>query len=151
MYSLIQVLLIILCILASVLKGTKTPIQYFAPLNVLLASGAKVQTRGEVRASLKLQQSDFVKDFYVLPITGCEIVLGAGWLKSLGDILWNFETMRMRFTVGGIEYLLQGATTTEATMIGCKAMTRLLRKEKEAMLVQVRPTLRNQSIEVQQP
>ncbi|XP_004292526.1 PREDICTED: uncharacterized protein LOC101313866 [Fragaria vesca subsp. vesca] len=119
------------------LKGTKFPVQYFSPLNVRLASGAKMKTRGEVHAQLSLQDFNFAADFYILPVTGCEIELGAGWLKSLGDILWNFETMRMKFKVSELEYMLQGIVAPSASVISCKAMTRLLKKEKEAMLVQV--------------
>ncbi len=65
-----------------------------------------MQTKGEVHTSLNLQGYDFDGDFYILPMTGCKVVLGAGWLRSLGDILWNFDTMKMRFSVGGQEYLL---------------------------------------------
>ncbi|KAL6223610.1 hypothetical protein ACLB2K_006993 [Fragaria x ananassa] len=73
------------------LKGRKLPIHHFSPLNISLASGARMQTKGEVRASLKLQGFLCTNDFYILPVTGCEIVLGAAWLKTLGDILWNFD------------------------------------------------------------
>lgn len=122
------------------LKGTRLPVHHFAPLNVSLASGAKMQTKGEVRAELNLQGYNCANDYYILPVTGCEIVLGASWLKSLGDILWNFETMKMKFTVSQQEYCLQGELSSESKVIGCKAMTRLLRNEKEAMLIQVQAT-----------
>ncbi|KAM5551624.1 hypothetical protein ABKV19_026461 [Rosa sericea] len=121
------------------LKGTKILVHQFSPLNVILASGAKMKTKGEVKVELRLQQFLFSDDFYVLPVTGCEVVLGAGWLRSLGDILWNFETMRMQFQVKDIAYQLQGETSTTATVISCKAMTKLLKKEREAMMIQVQP------------
>ncbi|PRQ25670.1 putative succinate dehydrogenase (quinone) [Rosa chinensis] len=133
------------------LRGTKVHVHHLPPLNVILASGAKMKTQGEATIDLQLQQFQFTDEFYILPVTGCEIVLGAGWLRSLGDILWNFDTMRMRFTVNGSEFQLQGETITEATVINCKAMTRLLRKEKEAMLVQVQPILQSQEVLVQDP
>lgn len=41
------------------LHGTKTHIHKFAPLNVVLASGAKMKTHGEVRIELKLQEYMF--------------------------------------------------------------------------------------------
>lgn len=88
-----------------VLKVTKLPVRKLKPLNVLLASGAKVKTTGEVTTSFNLQGCDFIKDFYVLPMTGCQVVLGASWLRSLGDILWNFETMKMKFVKDGVLYL----------------------------------------------
>ncbi|XP_004305749.1 PREDICTED: enzymatic polyprotein-like [Fragaria vesca subsp. vesca] len=103
----------------------------------LLKGRAKVQTKGEATVQLQLQDYTFTDDFYVLPVSGCEIVLGTKWSKSLGDILCNFEQMKMKFSVGGSEIQLQGITSAQESMISCKAMTRLLRKEREAMLVQV--------------
>ncbi|KAM5587861.1 hypothetical protein ABKV19_006351 [Rosa sericea] len=133
------------------LKGTKTQVHKLPPLNVVLASGAKMKTQGEVQVNLQLQDFQFLADYYVLPVTGCEIVLGASWLRSLGDILWNFETMRMKFTVQGSEFQLQGETEAKAMVISCKAMTRLLRKEREAMLVQMQPTFPSQTVTPQNP
>ncbi|KAK9941774.1 hypothetical protein M0R45_007468 [Rubus argutus] len=98
-----------------------------------------MQTMGEIHYSLQLQQFAFVADFYVLPVSGCEIILGATWLKTLGDILWNFDKMLMKFTVEGVDYQLQGELDPQTSMVSCKAMTRLLWKEKEAMMVQVLP------------
>lgn len=40
-------------------------------------------------------------EVFILPINGCEILLGARWLRTLGDILWNFEAMTMRFKLEG--------------------------------------------------
>lgn len=117
------------------LKGTKFPVHYFAPLSVSLASGARMQTKGEVTASLEMQGFVCTNDFYILPVTGCEVVLGATWLKTLGDILWNFETMKIKFMVSQQEFCLQGEQSVEVKAIGCKSMTRLLRKEREAMLI----------------
>ncbi|XP_024196010.1 uncharacterized protein LOC112199194 [Rosa chinensis] len=81
------------------------------------ASGAKMKTCGEAKIELQLQQFSFSDDFYILPVTGYEIVLGASWLRPLGDILWNFDTMRC------------------------------LKKKKEAMLVQVQPVLANEKLD----
>lgn len=119
----------------TLLKNLKTPAHRLSALNVQLASGAKMQTLGELHYSLQLQQFDFAVDFYVLPVSGCEIVLGACWLKTLGDIAWNFDKMLMRFNVEGVDYQLQGELDPKTSMVSCKAMTRLLRKEKDAMMV----------------
>ncbi|GKB76333.1 retrotransposon-related protein [Tanacetum coccineum] len=40
-------------------------------------------------------------DVMVLPLGGCEMVLGVQWLSTLGDIKWNFESMRMEFVYNG--------------------------------------------------
>lgn len=135
----------------TLLKNLKSPVSNLLPLNVMLASGARMKTQGEVSVTLQLQQYEFSADFYILPISGCEIILGASWLKSLGDILWNFENMIMKFSMDGREYQLQGELQPHTTVVSCKAMTRLLRKEKEAMLIQVSPVAECKTIEAIHP
>lgn len=123
----------------SLLKNLKTQVHHFPPLNVRLASGAKMRTMGEINYVMKLQEFEFAADYYILPVSGCEIVLGASWLRTLGDIVWNFDSMVMKFRIQEKGYQLQGEVAPHATVVTCKSMTRLLRKEREAMLVQIRP------------
>jgi hypothetical protein len=40
--------------------------------------------------SLKLQEFSFHTDLFILPLAGCDEVLGVQWLRTLGPILWNF-------------------------------------------------------------
>lgn len=135
----------------TLLKNLKAPVSTLLPLNVMLASGARMRTHGEVTAVLQLQQYAFCADFYILPVSGCEIVLGASWLKVLGDILWNFEKMTMKFQVNGRDYQLQGGVDSQTTVVSSKALSRLLRKEKEAVMVQVAPIVKLNSTEAVHP
>ncbi|PHT68550.1 hypothetical protein T459_28037 [Capsicum annuum] len=43
----------------------------------------------------------FDSDMLVLPIGGCNMVLGIQWLISLGDIMWNFKKLKMEFNIKG--------------------------------------------------
>ncbi|KAM5554117.1 hypothetical protein ABKV19_026048 [Rosa sericea] len=119
------------------LTRSKHLVKPIKPLKVRLASGDVMQTKGQVRVELCLQKFTFVADFYVLPVSGCELVLGAIWLRSLGDILWNFDTMKMKFHSTGHEYTLQGETEPNSAMVSCKVMNKLLKKEREAVIVQL--------------
>lgn len=71
----------------TLLKNLKAYVNQLLPLNVMLASGVRMNTHGEVAAGLRLQGYEFITDFYILPISSCEIVLRASWLKSMGEIL----------------------------------------------------------------
>lgn len=63
-------------------------VDYTTPLKVWVASGARVQTRGFIpQFELQIQNYHGQGEFYILPVPGCEVVLGAAWLKTLGDIL----------------------------------------------------------------
>ena len=36
-------------------------------------------------------------DCLVLPLKGCDMVLGIQWLRTIGPILWDFSTLSMQF------------------------------------------------------
>lgn len=39
-------------------------------------------------------------DLYPLPLEGCDAVLGAQWLRTLGPIVWDFSKLHMKFQIG---------------------------------------------------
>jgi hypothetical protein len=47
-------------------------------------------------------------DLFVLPLSGAEIVLGVQWLKTLGPVLTNYDTLTMKFLQNGSVVELQG-------------------------------------------
>ncbi|GJU23444.1 putative alpha/beta hydrolase fold protein [Tanacetum coccineum] len=40
-----------------------------------------------------IQDQQFIADVMVLPLGGCELVLGIQWLSTLGTIKWNFQDL----------------------------------------------------------
>lgn len=38
----------------------------------------------------EMQGRKFTADFLLMPLGGCEVVLGVRWLSLLGNIEWNF-------------------------------------------------------------
>ncbi|KAM5586386.1 hypothetical protein ABKV19_005352, partial [Rosa sericea] len=102
----------------SVLKKCKLLYGSKSPLNVKVASGAIMQTTGHLPSfQMTLQGYTFQAEFYVLPVSGCEVILGASWLRSLGDILWNFEDLTMKFDKGSTRYTLQGLLHEESHVV----------------------------------
>lgn len=125
----------------SLLRGLTVESTGQKALSVRVASGAILKTQGTVVTALQLQDYEFEGEFHVLPVPGCEVLLGASWLKQLGDITWNFELMRMKFIVQGKGYCLQGLVSPATQLVSCNVMTKLLQKEPEALLIQVHPIL----------
>lgn len=60
--------------------------------------------------SIDIQTITCAVDLYVLPIVGADIVFGVQWLKSLGPVLTDYNTMCMKFFYGGQLVELQGDT-----------------------------------------
>lgn len=60
-------------------------------LEVKVANGAMVRTQGFCdQVPICIQREEFSIPFHVLPLGGCDVVLGTHWLTTLGDIQWNF-------------------------------------------------------------
>lgn len=65
-------------------------------------------------------------DFLLLDVTGCDIILGAKWLESLGFIGWHFKQKSMVFSVEGKTYTLHGLTHLASIFPSCYHMDQLL-------------------------
>jgi hypothetical protein len=67
-------------------------------MEVIVASGEKIQSSGKCNPIVvELQEWKFHIEFFVLPLEGYGIVLGAQWLRVLGPIWWDFEELKMKF------------------------------------------------------
>lgn len=68
------------------------------PVSVIVANGSRIKC-DKVCACLKWRMHgvNFEADFLVLPLEGCQIILGIQWLILLGPILWNFNELKMEF------------------------------------------------------
>lgn len=48
---------------------------------------------------VKIQGQNFYVDVYTLPLDNYDLNLGSQWLADLGDIVWNFKKLIMKFSV----------------------------------------------------
>jgi hypothetical protein len=78
-------------------------------IKVRIANGQEVISPGKSsNISLRLQGTKFLVDLCVLPLAGCDVVLGIQWLNLLGPILWDFVAFTMEFTHANHKCLLKG-------------------------------------------
>ena len=68
--------------------------------------------------TINMQSSQFLVDFYLIELERYDVVLGAQWLKTLGPITWNFETMEMGFSVGKKKIRLVGIGHSNLRPVG---------------------------------
>ncbi|KDO56003.1 hypothetical protein CISIN_1g039109mg [Citrus sinensis] len=98
-------------------------------LSVVVANGEKLTSPGRCKGvQLQLQGTQIEAYFYLLSLEGCDAVLGAQWLCTLGSILWDFDKMEMQFTKDGHQVTLRGATTSELKAIEGDTIQKTLRK-----------------------
>ncbi|XP_026396053.1 uncharacterized protein LOC113290683 [Papaver somniferum] len=69
----------------------------------------------------------FMEDIRIQPLGGCDIVLGADWLKTLGDVLFNFSKLSISFKHKNNKITLQGSSPKPSvSMISGAALKKFL-------------------------
>ncbi|XP_019158364.1 PREDICTED: uncharacterized protein LOC109155092 [Ipomoea nil] len=87
------------------------PITPRTGLHVAVANGERMPSSGICQNMfLQYDSISFIENFFVIPLAGVELVLGVKWLRTLGPIWWNFETMQMHFAWQGTDVVLSGVS-----------------------------------------
>lgn len=86
-------------------------------------------TRWCEAVSVDIQATTFTIDLYVLPILGANIVLGFQWLKSLGPVLTDYNTLCMKFFHDGRLVELKGDNESTLNLLALPQFRRLLKKQ----------------------
>ena len=86
---------------------------------------------------VKLQGYTFVVDLYVLPLVGCDMVLGIQWLRTLGPILWDFLNLTMQFVYEERTYLLEGLASNMNFSVEDDESFKLNSSENKGVLLQL--------------
>jgi hypothetical protein len=105
---------------------------------IMIANGGSMKC-GRRCENVRLQISDFhIKShMFSIDMGGCDIVLGADWLRNLGPILINFHKLTMKFDQGGHQYKFQGITTGSPKVIISHRMEKLLKKGHSGVIAQL--------------
>lgn len=95
------------------------------------------------QAILQVQGHTFTTDLHVLPICGADIVLGVHWLKSLGSVLTDYNTLTMKFVHQGNIIKLKGDTTKDLKAMSLPQLRRLIQTDgsNEFFHIRVCPSL----------
>ncbi|KAJ0028613.1 hypothetical protein Pint_35931 [Pistacia integerrima] len=97
-------------------KKTGLQVDDGAKFNVMVANGDTLSSTGRSKNTpLSIQGIPNSVDFYVLPLGGCDVVLGSHWLQTLGPILWDFNKMWMKFTQSGNHHQILGEPSKAVT------------------------------------
>ncbi|XP_026417003.1 uncharacterized protein LOC113312466 [Papaver somniferum] len=93
-------------------KSLQCSVEKTASLLVTVANGDKTVSSGICsQLEWSMQGHKFCGDLRPPPLGGCDIVLGADWLRNLGDVLFNLAKLCITFKHKGKKITLQGTTT----------------------------------------
>jgi hypothetical protein len=92
-------------------------------ISVTVANGDKVPATGVFReAPFDISSEAFRADFFVLPLSGYDMVLVTDWLATLGPILWDFGRHTMSFWRHGHRVRWRGVTGPRTPQLRVCAM-----------------------------
>lgn len=110
------------------------------PHHFTAASGHHLSPSGMVHnVTIEMQNYTYTNSFLLLPVTGCDLVLGAQWLDSLGYIGWHFFEKTMMFIADGEKYVLRGITSRNQTL-DASSLLGLLPSDHLDVIAQLLPT-----------
>ena len=69
---------------------------------------------------------NIVTDFHVLPIAGCQMVLGVDWLKTFDALTLSYKDQMIKVTKGGRTWEIQGTQLEDMKMVKAEAMDKTL-------------------------
>jgi hypothetical protein len=104
----------------------------------MIANGGSMKCGGRCE-NVRLQIGDYHLKYHMFSIDmgGCDIVLGAKWLRTLGPILMDFKELTMQFDQEDQEYKFQGITVGSPKIISSHHMENLLKKVHSGIISQL--------------
>lgn len=93
------------------------PISATMRFQFFTASGQTLAPSGEVHhMTVSIDDYQFTNSFLLLPVAGCDLVLGAQWLDTLGFIGWHFQEKVMIFFTQGRCHVLKDHSRLSPTL-----------------------------------
>jgi hypothetical protein len=90
-----------------------------------------------VKMCLQIGDYHLKSHMFAIDMGGCDIVLGADWLRTLGPILMGFKALNMQFDQEGHQYKFQGITASSPEIISSHHRENLLKKGHFGVITQL--------------
>jgi hypothetical protein len=105
---------------------------------IMIANGGSMKCGGRCE-NVCLQIGDYhlKSHMFAIDMGGCDIVLGANWLRTLGPILMDFKALTMQFDQEGNQYKFQGITVGSLEVISSHRMEKMLKKGHSGVIAQL--------------
>jgi hypothetical protein len=105
---------------------------------IMIANGGSMKCGGRCE-NVRLQICDYhlKSHMFAIDMGGCDIVLGADWIRNLGPILMDFKALTMQFDQEGQQYKFQGITASSFEFISSHHMEKMLKKGHSSVIAQL--------------
>eukprot|EP00253_Pinus_taeda_P030509 PITA_30509 len=104
---------------------------------VQITDGGTMKCEGRCE-NVKLQMGDYQlkTHMFAIHMVGCDIVLGAEWLRTLGPITMDFHELYMSFKQNNSTHTLHGLQAGAPSIITSHRMEKLLKKGNHGVIAQ---------------
>jgi hypothetical protein len=105
---------------------------------IIITNGRSMKCGGHCEnVHLQIGEYHLKSHMFAIDMGGCDIVLGADWLRTLGPILMDFKKLTMQFDQEGQQYNFQGIPTSSPEIISSHRMEKLLKKGHLGVISQI--------------
>jgi hypothetical protein len=132
------IILFIVALPKKLISETNFYIRAVNNFQIMIANGGSMKCGGCCE-NVRLQIGDYhlKSHMFSIDMGGCDIVLGAEWLRTLGPILMDFKEVTMQFNQEGQQYKFQGIIVDSPKMISSHRMEKLLKKGHSGVISQL--------------
>lgn len=103
------------------------PISNSNQFQVIIGNGDTLSCHTQcLNGPVLLSNKLFTIDFFILPISGVDLVLGVQWLKTLSPIITDYSTIQVEFTWHNEKVILQGLSDSHIHEVSSNQLQRLL-------------------------
>ncbi|XP_073149101.1 uncharacterized protein [Henckelia pumila] len=97
---------------------------------VCLGDGGRITCQGVCKKlCVELDQCDVTIEGYLFDLGGIDLILGVDWLRTLGDIMLNWQKMQMQFSWEGRMVVLHGDPTLNRSVVSLKSIVKFVALE----------------------
>jgi hypothetical protein len=105
---------------------------------IMIVNGGSMKCGGRCEnVCLQIGQYHMKYHMFSIDMGGCDIVLGAEWLRTLGPILMDFKELTMQFNQEGQQYKFQGIIVGSSEIISSHHMENILKKGHSGIIAQL--------------
>jgi hypothetical protein len=96
---------------------------------IMIANGGSMKCGGRCEnVHHQIGENHLKSHMLAIDMGGCDVVLGAEWLQTLGPILMDFKELTMQFNEEGQQYKFQGIIVSSPEIIHSHHMEKMLKK-----------------------
>jgi hypothetical protein len=105
---------------------------------IMIANGGPIKCGGRCE-NVRLQISDYhlKSHMFSIDMGGCDTILGADWLRTLGPILMDFKALTMKLDQEGHQYKFQDIIVGSLEVISSHRMEKMLKKGHFGVIAQL--------------